>query len=331
MVMDMSIFDECDVEYSVSTDLPDSQFYERGNSKSNNTWSLIVSRRVLLSWKTLRALRKHLRALRKHGQTSRWKYYKAIAQFFNFGIGAGIGVLITIVLTTLSTVALLVTGTYPLIAALVALAIFWYGMGITLGVFGKNRPQLSELLKEVLPENAYSRRKIELPWKEQEIYELAKTLSKADSNEDTKKALFDLLSEYPTEANERINELFKMKEEVPENTAESEMVLSEIDGMLDKLFDMRDTPESAKIAEQVKQVLRKQVNSEKMSKIGVSVEKLAEISEFLDNSNEQTVLNVSHNSGDVSVVVNELNNSVPAYETAEKDNPGLKQITWHDA
>ena len=311
----MNVIDECDVEYAMRTNLPDSRFYERGSKKTNNTWSLIVSRRIVPSLKTFRALR-------KHGLISRWKHYKAIAQFFNFSIGAGIGVLTTIVLTTLSTVALLLTGTYPLIVALIALIILWYGMSITLGVSGKNQPPLSELLKEVLPDNTYNRRKIELPWKEQEIYELAKTLSKADSNEDMKKTLFDLLSEYPKEANERINELFKMKEEVPENTAESEMVLSEIDGMLDKLFDMRDAPENAKIAEQVKQVFWTQVNRKKMSKIGVSVEKLAEIADFVNKSaKDDSASKPGKNEPEVSEMVNELNNVEVEYETAGKRQP----------
>lgn len=332
----MGVIDECDTSYVVKTDISDNaKFYERGKSRPNNTWGLTVVQKLVMTARTVRVLR-------GKGFISRWEAFVALSRLKGnktifstdayFGALASVPIMLmlaslTSALLSLTALASLFTpALWLFVLALILLFLLWL-------FFYKDPHSTDRFFKKVcdkLEDN--KERRIELPWEEEALYDFAKSLSKKADQEALKKTLFELLSAYPTEANTRINELFKMKEGISENSAESAVILSDIDGMLDKLFDMRDTPETTKIAEQVKQTLRDGVNKEKMEKAGVSVEKLSEIANFVNKSaKDDNASKPGKNEPEVSEMVNELNNVEVEYETAGKDNPGQKQITWHDA
>lgn len=313
----MDIFDECDTEYAVKTDISNNaKFYERGEIISNSTWGLTVIRKLMNTSKTIRALR-------KKGLISRWETFAALCNLPKYAtilstalcvVGISPAILFLIILAN-PTLSFLYIPTLSFIALFSVLS--WVFL-VTVYKEENFADKFFEKIHKKLKTN--SERRIELPWKEQELYEFTKNLSKKTDQDEIKKTLFELLSEYPTEVNDRINELFKIKEENLEQSTKSTMFSSDIDGMLDKLFDMRDTPETAKIVEQVKQTLNDAINKEEMEKASVSVEKLSKIANFVNNSEEERkVSKLVKDNAEILTVLSAMNNVAPEYEIVEKE------------
>lgn len=307
MVLILNILDECDAEYVVKISLSDSVFYEKGKNKSNNTWGLRVIRKITRT-------SKNIRVLFQHRLISRWEMFRAISSLGNSPLimcVASVGGLFgSLGLYFLPIPIMLAT-------SLLSFALFVFAAALE----GSKSKFLAELFDRANKKLAHSNeRRIELPWKEQELYEFAKALSEKDSQEDVKKQLFDVLSKYPTETNEKINELFKMKEAVPKNIEEGQIVLSDVDEMIDKLFDIRDTSSSGADA-QVRQIMHDAIKKEKMENMGISVEKLSEIADFVNNLEaENKTLNFTRDNLEVSTMVNEMNDANIDYEKVHEPN-----------
>ena len=308
----MSILDDCDVEYSVETDLSDDKFYERGKERSTNSWGLKVARKIVMSSKTLRALRKHGFISRKE---KIWLVSSSPVLCCTLVIASFVCALIAFVI---------MTATMTVWSSLLSLA--FVGVGIAAVIVGSTEGIILKKIKDRVDEqlNTKSASRIELHWGELDLYEIAKSLSKSHDGDAVKlkKTLFELLSEYPADVNERINELYKTKKSIPEEVEGREMLLSDVDKLLEKLFRMRDTSENLQIINQAKHVLRESVRREKMEQMGVSVEKLSEIADFVSKAEEEKMVPepaLTKNSREVSALVNEMNNVDVEYETVEKD------------
>ena len=144
--------------------------------------------------------------------------------------------------------------------------------------------------------------------------------SKDEDAAKLKKTLFELVTQYPDEVNEQINELYKMKEEISEDAEGSQVVIDDVDQMLEKLFRMRDTSENLQIVSQVIHVLKEAIRQEKTEQMGISVEKLSQIADFLNKAEqEKKIPEPTRNNEEVSALVSEMNNVDVEYETVEND------------
>lgn len=302
VVIVMSVLDDCDIEYSVETDLSlsDDKFYERGKERSTNSWGLKVARKIVMSSKTLHALRKHgLISLKE----KIWLISSSPVLCCTLAIASFAGALISFFIMAV---------TMTLWSCLLSLA--FVGIGIAAAIVGSTEGKILKKIEDRVDEqlNIKSASRIEFHWCEQDLYVIAKNLSKSYDGDAVKlkKTLFELLSEYPTDVNERINELHKMKKSIPEEIEGREMVLSDVDKLLEKLFRMRDSSENLQIISLVKYVLKESKRREKMEQMGVSVEKLSEIADFVSKAEqEDRIPEPTRNNEEVSALVNELNNA----------------------
>lgn len=310
VVIVMSVLDDCDIEYSVETDLSDDKFYERGKERSTNSWGLKVARKIVMSSKTLRALRKHGFISRKE---KIWLVSSSPVLCCTLAITSFVCALISFII---------MTATMTVWSSLLSLA--FVGVGTAAVIVGSTQGIILKKIKDRVDEqlNTKSASRIELHWGELDLYEIAKSLSKSHDGDAVKlkKTLFELLSEYPAEVNERINELYKTKKSIPEEVEGREMVLSDVDKLLEKLFRMRDSSENLQIVNQVRHVLRESARRKKMEQMGISVEKLSQIADFLNKAEqEKKIPEPKRNNEELSALVSEMNNVDVEYETVEKD------------
>ena len=301
VIIVMSVLDECDIEYSVETDLSNSVFYERDKNRPNVSWGLKVARKLVMSSKTLRALWKHGLISRKE------KIWLTISSpMLCYTVAA-----VSFVCAFIAFLLMFVTITAWI--GLMSLALMGIGL-LAVPVYSIG-DRILKKIKDRLNEqfNIEGAGRIELDWSEQDLYEIAKSLSNSHDEDDVKlkKMLFELVVPYPADANERINELYKTKESVPKKAEGSEVVLSDVDGLLEKLFRMRDSSENLQIISQVKHVLREAIRREKTEQMGVSVEKLSEIADFVNKAEQEKRIPepvLTKNSREVAAVVSEMNN-----------------------
>lgn len=308
----MKIFDECDIEYSVNYSAWDSNFYERGTGQKKKTWSLHVARKLVSSSKTFRILR-------KYGVISRRERLWAF-------ITSPVFSLITCI--TLAIITLI------LFAFLIVTLQTWAAFGslffaaitiLSIAIADEDEKFLKKIADRIDKDfNKNSRRRVEIDESEKEVYDFVKTLSSSKDEDATKlkKTLFELVMQYPAEVNEQINELYKMKDEIPEDAEGSQVVIADVDRMIEKLFHMRDTSENLQIYSQVIHVLNEAIRKEKTEQMGISVERLSEIADFLNKAEQENKipeLALTKNSGEVSALVSEMNNVDVEYETVEKD------------
>ena len=307
----MSVLDECDIEYSVETDLSNSVFYERDKNRPNVSWGLIVSRKLVASLKTLRALWKYGVISRKE------KIWLTISSPMLCHTVAAVSFVCAFM------ALLLMIATMTIWPGQLSLA--FMGIGLFTVPVGSVGRKILKKVKDRLDEqfNIEGAGRIELDWSEQDLYEIAKSLSNSHDGDDVKlkKMLFELVVPYPADANERINELYKTKEAVPAEAEGSEVVLSDVDKLLEKLFRMRDSSENLQIISQAKKLLREAIRREKTEQMGVSVEKLSEIADFVNKAEHDGRIPKpvkTQSNEKVSVVVNEMNNvsNEPEGETA---------------
>lgn len=300
VIIVMSVLDECDIEYSVDIDLSDSEFYERGKELSNNSWGLKVARKIVMSSKTFRALRKHgLLSLKE----KIWL------------VGSSPILCATVILSSMCALVASCLVITPMTVWTGLLLLAFLGISITAVIVGSAGDKIVKNIEDRVNErlNINNAGRIELDWSEQDLYGIARSLSNSHDGDDVKlkKMLFELVVPYPADANERINELYKTKEDVPEKAEGSEVVLSDVDGLLEKLFRMRDSSENLQIISQVKHVLWEAIRREKTEQMGVSVEKLSEIADFVNKAEQEKRIPepvLTKNSREVAAVVSEMNN-----------------------
>ena len=294
MVMDMSIFDECDVEYSVGTEILDKNFYERGKDSPSNTWGLIVSRRLVASFR-------NVRILRKHGLISR----KDMFQIFIRSPKVAVPVALITMLAAIASLPLMAVVSLWLFCVPLALG---GAAGILAQISGTQQNFMKELIDKINKEFTKDNTgRVDFIWDDHDLYEFASSLS-GSNGRDTKKKLFELVSKYPNEVIARINELHTMKEEIPKSAETSQIVLADMERTLKKLFDMRDTPETDHILSQVRKVLNDRIHRENMKDMGVSVEKMSKILDFVNKEEAKgKETQAIKSTADVSSVVDELN------------------------
>ena len=205
----MSILDDCDIEYSVDYTTSDSSFYERGTGRKKTTWSLHVTRKLVASSKTLRILR-------KYGVISRRERLWAFITSPVFSLVTGL-VSATIGFS-LTLFAFLIT-TAQMWAALGFL--FFTGIAILSIVISDIDEKFLKKISNRLDKdfNRNSRGRVEIDQSEKEVYDFVKSLSRSKDEDAAKlkKTLFELVTQYPDEVNEQINDLYKMKEEISED------------------------------------------------------------------------------------------------------------------
>lgn len=325
--MNMSVLDECDIEYSVDYSTWDSKFYERETGKKKKTWSLHVARKLVTSSKTLRILS-------KHGVISRREKLWAFITSPVFSLAACVMSAITSFVLFAFVVATLQT--WAIFGSVFFLGIMLFSILIS----DTDERFLTKIADRIDKEfNKNSRGRVEIDQGEKEVYDFVRTLSRSQDEDAAKlkKTLFELVMQYPAEVNKQINELYKMKEGIPEDAGGSdaevsEAVLSDVNQMLEKLFSMRDTSENLQIVNQIKHVLEEAVRQEKTEQMGISVKKLSEIVDFLSKAEQENKVpepGLPKNSREVSALVSEMNNVDVEYETVGKDTRGteMKNLT----
>lgn len=298
--------DVYDVEYFIEEEC-DSVFYER-DTKDDTSKVLKITQSLSLTFK-------NLKLLRKNGLLSRWNYLRilfnkkeeesylfgALPLFMVFGTFLGLLWLIFNVNAEKSVLLPFLS-----IATTIGSAIFTL---FFLGVHSRT------ILKNNLPEKFRKKFSyISIPESNKDLYELVQKTEEYELNSSEKEALFNLAQKCPYEANERINKLMKLKDKVPVGEKDSDTALDifdDADKMLDELFAMRDSKESKQVLKDVETILKAASHRKKVEELGVSMEELAEVSDFLKNAKAEKPTDpasVSQTSG-ISEIVENMNNA----------------------
>lgn len=271
--------DVYDVEYSIEEEC-DSVFYERDTKDDTS--------KVLKITQSLSLTLKNLKLLRKNGLLSRWNYFRILfnkkeeeshllgALSLLMLVGTSLGLLWLLLNVSAEKSTLL---PFLSIATTLGGGIF---TSLFLSVYSRT------IFKNNLPEKFRKKFSyISIPESNKDLYELVQKTEEYKLNHSEEEALFNLAQKYPHEANEQINKLMKLKDKVPVDEKDSDTALDvfdDTDKMLDELFAMRDSEESKQVLKDVETILKAASHRKKIEELGVSMEELAEVSDFLKNA-----------------------------------------------
>jgi len=314
-----------DVEYALE-ECPESVFYDKGNARS-----IPHASKMLKITQSLSFTIKNLKLLRKNGFLSRWSYLRIL---FNKKEEEKpyLSLLLIFATFTTSTVVYLLLSLITGVLALLLLFSIFAGLGIlAFGLFFMHEWS-KVLFKNKLPEQFKEKVSyISIPKNKKDLYELVKNIKELELNHSEKEALFNVAEKYPYEANEQINKLMKLKEKIPtisDNDKDTLSIFDDTEKMIEELFAIRDSDENKKVINQVESILKTATERKKLEKIGVSVEELAEVSEFLEKMKTKSTSDFQ-NSG-VSEVIANINAADKEFvnEAAARKNTSKVRVSY---
>lgn len=310
--------DSYDVEYSIEENFNRIFHHSKTHKIPGLSRTLKIARSFSLTTK-------NLKLLRKNGHLSRWDYFRMLfnKKLESFPFFSGIT---SILLSTAAVffIAYLLIGLIE--GAISALLFFPVLFSVGLVGFGMLKyfnEYANSILQRKLPQQ-FKRKthQIIASFDNQSLYGLIENIKEYELTHSERRELFNIAEKYPDEANEQIDKLMKLKESIPVENTENDSALnifSDTDKMLDELFDIRDSYDSKKLLEATESLLKSAVERKKIEKLGVSVEELSEVSEYLEKMKEenQSTQDKAH-SEEVSQTLAEMNKALDVFENVEE-------------
>lgn len=291
-----NLTNDYDKEYSIKS-APSDVFYKKDNDKVVNKPSLIlkITRKTALTVKSLKWLR-------KNGFLNNWSYFRIL---FNKKVESSrLLIALYMTITALSCFTGLVgifsgayIGTLILLSFTAALLVYFANYSDTL---------LKNKLPKELKEQTHQ---IIIDQDNELLYGLTKSINQYKFTHVETQKLFNIIEEYPCEVNEKIHKLVQLKEKLPTDTKDTNnndySIFQDTDKLLDELFELRDSQKNKAILNKVESIFKSSVDRQKLEKLGVSVEELSEVSEFLEKmkrTNSSSSISVVASQQDIDVL-----------------------------